>query len=204
MRDNFNFFWRFLQMKRHKFIFMAALICAASLFSGCEIFREALQESYSSEDPNSEDYDTKFNIGVFEIVKYPRASVLEKEITTPDGGTLCINTNALFSSKRIRQARAIPRPGNPDVYDLEFRIDRMGKTQWMVLNGSARKNPVALVVDDRCVGTFVPEDFTNGKEDWVKLHIGVDAYTAKGIVKFAKKNYEFYNPEAKNFFSNLF
>ena len=191
-------------MKRYKFLFLTAFVCAATLFSGCELFREALEQSYSSEDPDSDDYETKFNIGIFEIVKYPRASVLEKEITTADGSTLCINTNALFSSKRIRQARAVPRPGNPDIYDLEFRIDRMGKTQWMVLHGSSRQNPVVMMVDDRYAGTFVPEDLSSGKNDWVKLHIGVDVYTAKGIVKFAKKNYEFYNPEAKNFFNNLF
>ena len=203
MRDNFNFFWRFLQMKRHKFIFMAALICAASLFSGCEIFREALQESYSSEDPNSEDYDTKFNIGVFEIVKYPRASVLEKEITTPDGGTLCINTNALFSSKRIRQARAIPRPGNPEIYDLEFRIDRMGKTQWMMLHGTARGEEVVMMVDNRLAGIFIPEALDDGSRDWITVRVGVDAYTARGIVKFAQRNYEYYNPDASSWFKYL-
>ena len=191
-------------MKRYRFLFLAALVCTATMFCGCELFREALEQSYASEDPDSDDYETKFNIGVFEIVKYPRATVLEKEITMPDGTPLCINTNALFSSKRILQARATPRPGNPDVYDLEFRIDRMGKTQWMVLHGSTRQSEVVLIVDDRCVGTFVPEDFSNGKNDWVKLQIGVDAYTAKGIVKFARKNYEYYNPEAKNFFNNLF
>ena len=191
-------------MKLHKLLFLSALISTATLFCGCEIFREALEESYSSEDPESDDYDTKFNIGIFEVVKYPRATMLEKEVSTIDGGTVCVNTNALFSSKRIRQARAIPRPGNPDVYDLEFRIDRMGKTQWMVLFGTARNKEVVMLVDDRCVGTFIPSNFSSGKDDWVKLHIGVDGYTAKGIVKFAKKNYEFYNPEAKNWFNNLF
>ena len=191
-------------MKLEKMRFLAILATIMLLGSGCEIFREALEESYSSEDPASDDFESKFNIGVFQIVKYPRASILEKEINVDEHNTVCINTNALFSSKRIRQARAIPRPGNPDVYDLEFRIDRMGKTQWMVMHGSARGNEVVMMVDNRFVGFFHPQELVDGNKDWVKIRIGVDNYTAKGIVKFAKKNYEYYNPEAKNWFESLF
>ena len=201
---NLHFFGDFYYMKAKKFIFLAALLTGMTLFSGCEIFREALSESYTSEDPDSEDYDTKFNVGIFQIVRYPRATMLEREISIPGGQTICINTNALFGSNRIRQARAIPRLGNPDVYDLEFCIDRMGKTQWMLLCGSNRNTPVVMMVDDRYAGTFVPSEYSDGREEWVKLQIGVDAYTARGIVRFAKKNYEYYNPEAKNWFNNLF
>jgi hypothetical protein len=61
-----------------------------------------------------------------------------------------------------------------------------------------------MMVDDRYVGKFIPEDYTDGSQEWVSLRIGVDNYTARGIVKFAKKNYEYYNPEAGNFFNNLF
>lgn len=199
-----HIFWRFLLMKNNRFIFLAALLAGMFLFSGCEIFREALSESYASDDPDSEDYDTRFNIGIFQIVRYPRASMLEREIPIPGGETVCININPLFSSKRIRQVRAIPRPGNPDVYDLEFRIDRQGKTQWMMLYGANRNTPLVMMVDDRYVGTFIPTEYTDGREEWVKLQIGVDAYTARGIVRFARKNYEYYNPEAKNWFNNLF
>jgi AcrR family transcriptional regulator len=92
---------------------------------------------------------------------------------------------------------------NPEVYDLEFRIDRMGKTQWMMLEAERKGNELVMLVDNRCVGTFIPERYTQGSQDWVKVHIGVDMYTARGIVKFAKKNYDFYNPEAKSFFSNF-
>ncbi|MBE6375133.1 MAG: hypothetical protein E7050_01590 [Lentisphaerae bacterium] len=191
-------------MKQFKWYFSAILAVMTLLFSGCEIFREALEESYSSEDPSSEEFEARFNIGVFQIVKYPRAAVLEKIIDIGNGETLCVNTNALFSSKRIRAAKAVPRPGSPDLYDLEFRIDRMGKTQWMMLHGTVRGEEVVMMVDNRFVGTFTPEEYNDGTKDWVKIRIGVDAYTARGIVKFAKKNYDHYNPEASNWFSNLF
>lgn len=189
---------------KHKNLVLSALFACSMMFcGGCEIFREALNESYSSDAPDSEDFNVRFNIGIFQIVKYPRAAMLEKEIDTPDG-SICINTNALFSSKRIRQARAIPRPGNPDLYDLEFRLDRMGKNQWMMLHGTSRGEELVLMVDNRYVGVFVPENLEHGSQDWIHVRIGVDNYTARGIVKYAKKNYEFYNPEAKNWFNNLF
>lgn len=191
-------------MKSLKLRYLTLLACGMFLFSGCEIFREALEESYTSEDPSSDEFETRFNIGIFEVVKYPRATMLEREINIDHENTVCINTNALFSSKRIRQARAIPRPGNPDIYDLEIRIDRMGKTQWMMLTGGNKNREVVMMVDDRYAGSFIPESYQNGSKDWVRVRIGVDNYTARGIVKFAKKNYEYYNPEAKNWFENLF
>ena len=191
-------------MKSLKLRYLTLLACGMFLFSGCEIFREALEESYTSEDPSSDEFETRFNIGIFEVVKYPRATMLEREINIDHENTVCINTNALFSSKRIRQARAIPRPGNPDVYDLEIRIDRMGKTQWMMLTGGNKNREVVMMVDDRYAGSFIPESYQDGSKDWVRVRIGVDNYTARGIVKFAKKNYEYYNPEAKNWFENLF
>ena len=60
-----------------------------------------------------------------------------------------------------------------------------------------------IALDNRFAGTFVPASLDDGAKDWVKLRIGVDVYTAKGIVKFARKNYDYYNPEAKSWFSNL-
>ncbi len=190
-------------MKLQKFALLAVLMSGMIFFCGCEIFKEALSESYTSEDPSSDDYDTRFNIGIFQVVKYPRATMLEREVDTGNGETVCVNTNALFSSKRIRKARAIPRPGNPDVYDLEFQLDRMGKTQWMMLHGTSRGEEVVMMVDDRFAGAFLPESLNDGRKDWVTLRVGVDAYTARGIVKFATKNYEFYNPDAASWFKNL-
>ena len=80
----------------------------------------------------------------------------------------------------------------------------MGKTQWMILAGNNKNREVVMIVDDRYVGSFIPENYQDGTKDWVRVRAGVDNYTARGIVKFAKKNYEFYNPEAKNWFENLF
>jgi hypothetical protein len=200
-----NVFLEINLMKKSFLMFLAALLGCAFLFCGCEILEEALQESYASDDPTSEEYEPRFVLGVFEIVQYPRATTLEKEITSRDGGAMWINVNPIFSSKRIRAARAVPRPGDPDVCDLELRIDRMGKTQWQMLSDGHRGETLALMIDSRHVGNFIPEHvrgYTNA--EWVKIRIGMDSYTARGIVQFAKKNYSFYNPEASDWFSSLF
>ena len=186
--------------------FLFALLAAAAVlcFSGCEEFREAMEDgSVNSDDPNSENYRPRFVAGVFSIVEYPRASDLERELPLPNGRTVWINTNQNFSSKNLREVKVIPRPGNPDVCDLQFRLDRAGKVQWQMLAGSNRETPVILVVDSRYAGKFIPElpGETGRNDDWVTLRVGIDHYTARGMAKFAKKNYVYYNPDTASWFS---
>ena len=172
---------------------------------GCEEFREALEDgSVSYDDPNSETYRPRFIVGIFSIVEYPRASDLEKELPLPNGRSVWINTNQNFSSKNLRDVRVIPRPGNPDICDLQFKLDRQGRIQWQILAGNNRENPVVLVVDSRYAGKFLPElPEDTGKDTWVTLRAGVDHYTARGVAKFAKKNYIYYNPDTASWF-NIF
>ena len=191
-----------------KFLF-AALLSAAALFcfSGCEEFREAMEDgSVNYDDPNSENYRPRFVVGVFSIVEYPRAGDLEKELALPNGRTVWINTNQNFSSQNLREVKVIPRPGNPDICDLQFRLDRAGKVQWQMLAENNREMPVILVVDSRYAGKFIPElpGETGRNDDWVTLRVGVDHYTARGVMKFAKKNYVYYNPDTASWFSSLF
>ena len=190
-----------------KIFSVLSAICALFLFCGCEEFREALEDgSVNYDDPNNENYRPRFVVGVFSVVEYPRASDLEKELPMPNGRTVWINTNQNFSSKYLRDVRVIPRPGNPDACDLQFKLSRMGKVQWQLLAGSSREIPVVLVVDSRFAAKFIPElPADDGRqESWVTLRVGIDHYTARGIAKFAKKNYIYYNPDTGSWFSSLF
>ena len=175
------------------------------LLPGCEEFREALEDgSVTTEDPNSENYRPRFIVGIFSIVEYPRATDLEKELPLPNGRSVWINTNQNFSSKNLREVRVVPRPGNPDICDLQFKLDRQGKLQWQILAGNNRENPVVLVVDSRYAGKFIPElpdDSTN--DNWITLRVGVDHYTARGVAKYARKNYIYYNPDTSSWFNTL-
>ena len=173
---------------------------------GCEEFRDAMEaemEYGSSEKGNSDDFRPRFVLAMCSVVRYPRAQMLEQQVDC-NGQPIWINTNQLFDSKRIRKARAVPRPGNPDVCDLELRLDPLGKNHWQMLVASSRGGAVALMVDKRCVGTFIPEmpNVDGDRFEWVNVRIGVDSYTARGIVRYAGKNYDHFNPEASSFFGN--
>ena len=190
-----------------KIISFLAVLAVLFFSCGCEEFREALEDGGGVYDyPNSENFRPRFVVGVFTIVEYPRAGELEKSLAMPNGRTVWINTNQNFSSKNLRDVRVIPRPGNPDICDLQFKLDRQGKIQWQVLAGNNQAMPVVLVVDSRYAGRFIPElpEDSGTKDNWVTLRVGVDHYTARGIAKFARKNYIYYNPDTASWFNFLF
>ena len=194
-------------MKIMKIISFLMILALLFFSSGCEEFREALEDGGGNyDDPTSENFRPRFVVGIFSIVEYPRASDLEKELPMSNGRSVWINTNQNFSSKNLREVRVIPRPGNPDICDLQFKLDRQGKVQWQILAGNNQAQPVVLVVDSRYAGRFVPElpEDSDSREHWVTLRVGVDHYTARGIAKFARKNYVYYNPDTASWFNSLF
>lgn len=189
-------------MKKLRFVFAAAaLFCLC----GCDMMMEALdpENAVDADDPNSENFQPRFVVGIFSIVEYPRATKLERELTTSTGESIWINSNHSFSSQNLKEAKVIARPGNPDICDLKFKLDRHGRSRWELLAGNHRGEPVVLVVDGRHMATFIPEDLDENNKYWVTLRVGIDPYTARGIAKFAKKNYTHYNPDSKSFFSKL-
>ena len=185
-----------------RIFFMAVL--AVSL-CGCEAFMEAMDadNAVNSEDPTSDNYQARFVVGIFAIIEYPRASRLERELTTASGEKIWINRNQYFGSNHIKDAKVVARPGNPDICDLKFKMDRPGKIQWEILAGNHRGDAVVLVVDGRHMANFIPEPPDEDNNNWVTLRVGIDPYTARGIAKFAKKNYTHYNPDSSSFFSKL-
>ena len=188
-------------MKRVFAILLTPLLAAFLVFcGGCDILEEAWEGSLSSDNPNSEDYRPRFVVGIFSIVYFPRASDLEKPIRDLDGKEIYINANQNFSSKNIKDAKIVVRPGNPELCDLKFKLDRLGKIQWQLLAGRYREEQVAFVVDGKLLARFVPELPEDENASWVFLRVGIDHFHAKNIVKFAKKNYIFYNPDSSNFF----
>ena len=172
---------------------------------GCELINEAMdaENAPGIDDPTSDDYDPRFVVGVFTVVKYPRATKLERELPTNTGESIWINSNQNFSSKHLKEAKIVPRPGNPDICDLKFKVDRPGRMQWEVLAGNHSGEEVVLVVDGRYMAHFIPEPPDENNRNWVTVRVGIDPYTARGIAKFAKKNYTHYNPDSASFFSKL-
>ena len=182
---------------------------AALLFlfccSGCEILEEALEGSnnWGTDNPNSEDYRPRFVVGIFSIVRYPRATDLERPVQDLDGREIYINANQNFSSKNLRDAQIVVRPGNPELCDLKIKLDRRGIVQWQLLAGRHRDEQVAFVVDGKLLARFIPEIPEEENSQWVFLRVGIDHFHAKNIVKYARKNYIFYNPDSSNFFKSF-
>lgn len=187
-------------MKRYWMTVLAFGLLILYTTGGCEAFKEALDpEADVTDDPKSEDYKRKYVVHLNSIVKYPRAGELEREIGTLDGKTIWINTNQLFSSKNIRDAKAVARPGNPDLFDLQFKVDRFGRLQWQLLSGRGAE-PVALVVDGVYFTSFYPEPAEDDSAEWVTLRVGINGVTARGIARNAGKNYISLNPDSNNWF----
>ncbi len=181
------------------------LLALAFSLCGCELVNEAMDpdNAINTDDPTGDNYEARFVVGIFGIVEYPRASRLERELQTASGESIWINRNQYFGSQHIKEARVVARPGNPDVCDLKFRMDRPGKIQWDILAGNHRGQQVVLVVDGRHMTNFIPENPDENNRNWVTLRVGIDPYTARGIAKYAKKNYAYYNPDSTSFFSKL-
>jgi hypothetical protein len=193
-------------MKKCMTVFRSVLMAAVLVFGccGCEIIEEALEAGkLDTDNPNSDDYRPRFVVGIFSIVQYPRATDLEKPIQDLDGREIYINANQNFSSKNLKDARIVVRPGNPELCDLKLKLDRRGKIQWQLLAGRFRDEQVAFVVDGKLLARFVPELPEDENDAWVFLRVGIDHFHAKNIVKFAKKNYVFFNPDSSNFFTNF-
>ena len=191
-------------MKKFLNLILLPLLLAISALgtSGCEILEEALEAgALDTDNPNSEDYRPRFVVGIFSIVQFPRATDLEKPIRDLDGREIYINANQNFSSKNLKDARIVVRPGNPELCDLKLKLDRRGKIQWQLLAGRYRDEQVAFVVDGKLLARFVPELPEDENDSWVFLRVGIDHFHAKNIVKFAKKNYIFFNPDSSNFFT---
>lgn len=180
----------------------SALLCC---LCGCDMFLEAMdaENALNADDPASDNFQPRFVVGIFSIVAYPRATSLERELTTASGESIWINSNHSFSSQHIKEAKVVARPGNPDICDLKFKFDRPGRIQWEILAGNHRGEAVVLVVDGRHMANFIPEDPDENNKNWVTLRVGIDPYTARGIAKFAKKNYVHYNPDSTSFFNKL-
>ena len=175
---------------------MAALMLGVC---GCEILEEALQESFSQDagaglNIFGEEYTPKYVIAFFEEVRYPRAGELEKEITTFDGKKIWINNNQLMSSKHIREVRLEQRVDQPDRYDLKLRLTESGCRIWTLMALKFSEEKVALFLDNHYIGSFNPEPLADEEAEWVAVRYPIDEVTARGVEKYARKNYRNYNP----------
>ncbi len=167
------------------------LLLSVTIFTlfivGCETLEDILKPSKKK--------DTRYVLSLHQVIKYPRAKNLEREISTFDGRTFWINTNQFFHSRHIEKVKLIPRKGQKDFYDIALKLDANGIVKWVQLSMQFRNSKLALLIDGHFYEFYVPDQLVDENDEWVLLTGPFDKVTAGGIKKYARKNYLFFNPD---------
>lgn len=169
------------------FIKMTLVMVAAFMLSGCEMM------DFFNRTP-------KYVISFHEIVKYPRASDIEKPIMTLDNKKIYINFNQFVHSSDISDARLVEIPGNPDYFNIRLKMSSYGSARWHAMSINFKGREVAMLLDGIYLMSLEAERFEDDEDEWILLTGPFDAVTAKGIVKNAPLNYEIYNPDPNRIF----
>ncbi|HBC86196.1 MAG TPA: hypothetical protein DCZ94_04495 [Lentisphaeria bacterium] len=133
-----------------------------------------------------------------DIVKYPRAQSIEKEVPTYAGRTIWINTNAYLHSRNIMDIEMIPSAQKKGFYDLQVKLDYHGKLAWLQLSVSHAYGEVGLLVDGVFYRAITPDRIASEYEDTVIIRGQFDPVTAKSLKDNAKLNYRIFNGEPKD------
>ncbi len=169
-----------------------ALIAAASaamiLFTGCEWWDDT--------------YKPAFLLSIHQVVKYPRATKIEREIYTFAGNPLWINVNSFLHSNCIKEIRPVPSEDNPGFYDLNLVLDDKGRLLWLQLSVQFANEEMALIVDGICYKKFVPDKLITveiggggpeEKEVIARIKGPFDSIFAEELKEHSKRNYKFYH-----------
>ena len=131
-------------------------------------------------------------ITINQIVKYPRAKEIEKEIDTVTGMKIWINTHAFIHSKSIEKIELIPRDEEGKRYDLKLFLSNHGKIVWMQLSASYSYRKLAFVIDNVFYRSFTPYPIEKDK-DYAIIKGPFDKFTAEELKKYSETNFEYFN-----------
>jgi hypothetical protein len=182
------------------FAVFAAAGCESLNLTWDDVLGRSKSDSSSAESPSSSKYEPKYAMTFHQVVEYPRAESIEKEIVTFDGKKLYINSNFFVSSREVMRAKMIERKDQKDFYDLSLNLSRRGKMRWMNMVVNFQHSEIAVMLDGMYYKSFTPEVITDEETEWVLVPGPFDPVTAKGIVKYAEKNYDYYNPDSRKSF----
>jgi len=169
------------------------LVLGCTLVAGCEFEKWANSDEKGSED--KDDGKPHYVITVNELVKYPRAENLEREIMTYDGRTVWVNTNPYMHSRNIESIELVPVPEKKGFYHLKLKLNRRGKMIWMQLAAQFSNRQVAFLVDGIFYRAFVPQALQNEELGTVIIEGPFDVYTAKTLQKYAPINFKIFSPD---------
>lgn len=172
-------------MKKIQFIVVA--VFAAVFFCGCEAIEDVLNINLIDDNP-------RYQVSLHSIIKYPRGNKIEEEVETFKGEKVTINANSFIDSSKILDAELIPLEDDPGYFDISLKLNDTGVKQWFQLVLDYRDDPVAIIIDGAYFGRFRPDGGHTEDDKWVTLKGPFNEVIARGIVKYAKRNYRHYHP----------
>jgi len=143
-------------------------------------------------------------IAIHQIIQYPRAKTIERQIPTFSGRTIWINVNSFIHSSAIKKVELVPRGKSGKYYDLKLFMNRRGRLHWMSLCNAFKNEKVAFVIDGTFYRSFYPKPMVgeyDTKEDttYVLIEGPFDKGTADALEEWAPKNFQYYNDEDDEF-----
>ena len=143
-------------------------------------------------------------IGIHQIIQYPRAKTIERQVPTFSGRTIWININSFIHSSVIKKIELVPRGESGKYYDLKLFMNRRGRLHWMSLCNGFKNEPVGIVIDGTFYRSFLPKPLvgeydTDEDTTYVLIEGPFDKGTAEALEEWAPKNFHYYNDEDDEF-----
>ena len=158
--------------------------------SSCEKFMEDPEKAFQEETDKTPHYV----VTIHEMIKYKRAEMVEMDVDSFFGGTVCINRNAYIHSRDIPKIEMIPRPGNTDFYDLRITLNDRGRRLWSAMAVTRVENKkIGILIDGMFYRSIEPPMLTDSEVTTVYLEGPFDPANAKGIVENSERNYKIFN-----------
>lgn len=168
------------------------LLAAALLLvlTSCETFKKKAK----TED-GEEITEPKWTFTVNEIVRYPRASMLEKEVPSFDGRTVWVQKHYPLSSRNVKSIELIPLPNKPGYYNLKLQVDQRGSRASTVLSNKLTGTSQGALIDNMFYRVVEIEKPTGKDEEFVVLKGPFDEIIAQKLKNFAVPNYKLFHYE---------
>ena len=180
-------------MKIKSFAVVFGLMTLVVLLTGvssCEKFLEDPEKAFQEETDKTPHYV----LTIHEIIKYKRAELVEMDVDSFFGGTVCVNKNPCIHSRDIQKVEMQPRPGNTDFYDLNITLTERGKMLWSAMSVTRAENKkLGILIDGMYYRSINPPMLTDNEVTTVHLDGPFDPATAKGIVNNSERNFKIFN-----------
>ena len=178
-------------MKKRLYPLSFLFITIALFTVSCEVLDEAMKDRTKEEEMKKLQYVFTVN----EIIDYPRANGLEREIPSFNGKLLWINVNTFIHSRDIEEIKKLPSE-KKGFYDLQLKLTRRGRIMWTALTEQVRVTKFGVIIDGVFYRTFEPERIPKPEEaEWAAVKGPFDAVTADGLIKYAKSNFKHFQKD---------